>query len=443
MVILLFVVVVHGTGLRIGRCEYLDICGNCIGDVPTRECGDCFGVPYGPARWDECGVCGGGGAPLCRGKCFLDGCKNETIRPPLLLTERVLFGDICAEHDSYVAYLRADTRVFSVNKTNTQTYTLESRPPIVREAINFQPTCANKCDSNFTGCQELLEVKQITPYPECVYNQTRNVTIYDDQTGWQMYGLLTAETPECMTAIVNGVNFGNFRMINVHAKMFDGHFPGVGVLYANGFIRLVPFGADDDECQSPSTCFGSSFVLGPMAVLPQPRNFMTMPDLHPYIETIEFNISPGPNPFSYVAVGYYAHRTLGKLFDIVWTVEVPYPTQSLFRVNVQQEATPINNGFQNIYAFSVVGISSMYANEYVHDASSTHIKHHPYDYQTMRAERLRHQDLDTPFSFEAIDKLDISLVTDIPTSHNLGAPDCSIYNLVIEGLNTVAELYGV
>ena len=435
MFVLFFTVLVRGFS-QLSGYDYIDDCG--VPDGGNIACGDCFGAPYGPAKYDECGVCDGGGERMCGGTCFLDGCKDENDRPPLLLSERVLFGDICAEHDSYCCYLRADTRVFKLNESNTQTYSIEARPPLVTEPINFEPTCFNKCDANFTACIELGEVKPLNPYPPCIFSETRDrITMYNNAQGWQLFGELTEDTPECMNVKVNGVDFGDFRFINIHAYMFDGHWPGVGALYANGFARLVTFGPDDDYCDPPTVCFGSSFILGPTILLPQPRNMMTMPDLHVVITSIEFTVLDGPVPFTFVAVGYYAHRTMGKVFDVVWTVEAEYPTQQSFRWNVNQKATPPNLNFQKIFAFSVVGISSMYANEDVHDASSTLIKHHPFSYRTMKASRIRHQDVHTIFSYEDITDLDVSLVTDIPTNHNLGAPDLGIFNVQIQGLEAI------
>jgi hypothetical protein len=41
-----------------------DVCGDCGGDNST--CSDCFGVPYGGASLDDCGVCEGGN--ICNGE---------------------------------------------------------------------------------------------------------------------------------------------------------------------------------------------------------------------------------------------------------------------------------------------------------------------------------------------------------------------------------------
>ena len=180
--------------------------------------------------------------------------------------------DTCPEHDN----------VSLVIRTNVAQYRIVATPPTDYAVLT------NSCDTNWTGCPISLPSADYYQGPTLIESKFHDVgTIYvlanRNEYFWRPLG---------MTVRKNGVTVATnitFIEIGGYIPQSNGEYPKYFVLYADGYLRLIPYPPTNFH----SICFGTSVIVGPAAVEERPHADIASVDFHTANNTITVTYRSG------------------------------------------------------------------------------------------------------------------------------------------------------
>ncbi len=166
--------------------------------------------------------------------------------------------DTCPEHDNVSLVIRTNVAHYSIQASHPDQYAV----------------LTNSCDANWNGCpppQPGTDYYQGPALADKFQNDSRQYVIANrKEYFWRPLG---------MTVMKNGaIQHTNVTYIEIGGCITDagGGCPIYFVLYADGYLRLIPY----PPVRLGSVCFGSSVIVGPAAVELRPHADIESLDYH-------------------------------------------------------------------------------------------------------------------------------------------------------------------